>query len=998
MIMKYFKLPISLLLSLIYILSFSTPEKISLANQIDHSGNLDSNGMTISNEIDYSKEQIDKEQLVVVIKDETRFEEIKAILPDESIISSFENNQSVGIKMNSVEELEAVIKGQGISKKELDVSEDHLAYMHKIPSDPLYTSHQWNLRKINMEKVWDYNTSHRDIIVAVVDSGVTPHFDMKNVINGADLSSGRIKEDRYPGEYSYDGGYHGTAVAAGIASQHNSYGIAGLNPNIKIMGVKVFADGADITPSSTIAAGITWAVDNGADLVNLSVGTEFGSTALRLAVDYAKSKGVLLVASSGNEGLLNKISFPAAYDEVLAVGSTNSYNDQVSRFSNQGNQMDLVAPGESIILPNIIRGEGNYALLNGTSFSAPMVSGAASILFGTYPDLTPDEVKIILKESARDLYQTGWDKTSGYGLLDVHNALLMGSDKTRNKDIIPWDLAKKLYPNQTYKGSFTVINEENLYKFHLFEPYAIEIQALASSQSDLMLKVLDNDGKMFVKENLSNKGKQLSLKTQLETGTYYIHVDSGFIATNHLTYEMTLKLEDKTKPNILIVDSNETKIEDQGLSKTATRIQVTDTSKVKFDIFKNNQALNKFNEVTEEGNYEVIAYDQNGNQASKSFVLDRDGQLSVHFVAGIGKESIDTLVPHNSQVKFPEVAKEHYRLEGWYKDEEKSQLWSEKTLVKRNMILYANWIEDRSNFSILAGADRFATANAISAKTYENSDTAILVQSENFPDALSAGPIAYALDAPILLTPKNRLHETTKAELERLGVKKVIIMGGENAISTSVEDILEKTMAYDVRRIAGIDRYETATLAADYLGKLNGGSDTVILTSGINFADALSVGSYAAKEGIPIVLTNGSMLTNSTRSYLKKTKIKNVIIVGGTSVVDDALEKSLRASSIRIKRIGGLDRGETSVKIGGALFADSTWALIANGYHFADALAAVPYAAKMEGPIIVVAQDKMSLSVENYLKTSPLNAFVVVGGDHAVGKPVKDKLLKIAEH
>ncbi len=122
--------------------------------------------------------------------------------------------------------------------------------MHKVPNDPYYQSHQWNLRKVNMEQAWDFPLKSDGVVVAVVDSGVTPHFDMRNVINGVDLSRGSILEDTYPGQYSYDGGFHGTAVAGGIASQHNSYGIAGINPKVSIMGVKVFADGTETTPSS----------------------------------------------------------------------------------------------------------------------------------------------------------------------------------------------------------------------------------------------------------------------------------------------------------------------------------------------------------------------------------------------------------------------------------------------------------------------------------------------------------------------------------------------------------------------------------------------------------------------------------------------------------------------------------------------------------------------------------------------------------------------------
>ncbi|WP_273831895.1 cell wall-binding repeat-containing protein [Guptibacillus sedimenti] len=184
----------------------------------------------------------------------------------------------------------------------------------------------------------------------------------------------------------------------------------------------------------------------------------------------------------------------------------------------------------------------------------------------------------------------------------------------------------------------------------------------------------------------------------------------------------------------------------------------------------------------------------------------------------------------------------------------------------------------------ISGKDRYKTAVEISKAAFENgSERALLVRGDDFPDALAAAPYAYQLDAPILSTQKEKLTTVTKEELKRLGVKKVVIIGGSGAVSGEVEEEL-KAMNLIVDRISGKNRYETAAKIADKID-----SDQVIIAYGGNFADALAIAPFAARNGIPIVLTGTNKLPSETKATIKK----QTIVVGGTGVVSNQVMDQL---------------------------------------------------------------------------------------------------------
>ena len=237
------------------------------------------------------------------------------------------------------------------------------------PNDTSYSS-QYALQKISAPQGWTVTTGSASVVIAIVDTGVdmahqdlagkiVPGYDFVNNDNNADDDNGH--------------GTHCAGIAAAVTN--NARGVAGVDWNARIMPVKVLSASGSGS-FAAIANGITWAVDNGADVISLSLGGSSGSTTLQSAVDYAWSRNVVVVAAAGNSNT-SAASYPAFYTNCIAVGSTDQ-NDARSSFSNFGSWVDVAAPGSSILSTY----DGNtYATLSGTSMAAPAVAGLAGLLW-----------------------------------------------------------------------------------------------------------------------------------------------------------------------------------------------------------------------------------------------------------------------------------------------------------------------------------------------------------------------------------------------------------------------------------------------------------------------------------------------------------------------------------------------------------------------------------------------------------------------------------------
>ncbi len=286
-----------------------------------------------------------------------------------------------------------------------------------IPND-VYFGEQWYLKNTGSKEgykrgadvkatyAWKYTTGSEDVVVAVVDTGVAyNHPDLKGkVIKGYDF----INSDEDPKD---DNG-HGTMVAGIIAAKtDNGEGIAGVCWGCKIMAIKAF-DARGLGTYSEMADGMEYAIERGAKVINISAGGTSPSLVLEEALNKAEENGVVVVASAGNEG--GALLYPAAYSpKCISVGASD-YEDKKAGFSNYGPHLDLVAPGVSILSTF----PGGYAIGDGTSFAAPIVSGAVGLLLSLKPNLTPEQVRKAIIYTTDDVNSEslpGFDYYMGYG-------------------------------------------------------------------------------------------------------------------------------------------------------------------------------------------------------------------------------------------------------------------------------------------------------------------------------------------------------------------------------------------------------------------------------------------------------------------------------------------------------------------------------------------------------------------------------------------------------
>lgn len=286
-----------------------------------------------------------------------------------------------------------------------------------------YRDLQWGIDDLGAPVVWPA-TKGAGTVVAVVDTGVNQHPDLvANLLPGYDFVDGDTDASDTSTSGATDS--HGTHVAGIIAAvMDNTIGGAGAAPEAKILPVRAL--GGDGGTFSNIASGIVWAVDHGANVVNLSLGGSSASQTLQNAVTYAEQHGVVVVAAAGNDGPTGDPSYPAVYPTTLAVAAADS-TDTVASFSTRGSYVDVAAPGVNIASTD---GLSSYSYRSGTSMATPFVSAAAALLHAAFPSCTPEQLRTALMATAEDIGDTGLDTASGYGLARVdlaYQALLTGT-------------------------------------------------------------------------------------------------------------------------------------------------------------------------------------------------------------------------------------------------------------------------------------------------------------------------------------------------------------------------------------------------------------------------------------------------------------------------------------------------------------------------------------------------------------------------------------------
>ena len=490
---------------------------------------------------------------------------------------------------------------------------DYIAELHRTPNDPLYP-HQWSLNNTGQgfyqvqrpdpdspaELVLEYGLPDADIdaeevfsnppdltytaVVAILDTGVDRlHPDLAGKIwnnigeipdNGLDddhngyIDDTRgwdfcafddptiITEDNDPEDYHGHGSHTSGTVAAII---NNGLGIAGMIDNCRIMPLKF----GPLMTSSFAAKGVIYAADNGADVISMSFGYSYPVPVLQEALNYARAKGVVLVASSGNDGI-EQVNFPASFDGVITVGATNA-DDEVTSFSTITPYIEIVAPGLQVLS---LRGTGTdmysntedlsimvidsfYILASGTSMSCPHVSGAAAWLRAVSPGITPDKVTEILIETADDIIDpyglgenlVGWDIYSGAGRLNLR-AAIEATPRLRASITAPT-------PNQIVSGTVDVYG---MAAGSSFPGYILEYGqgSAPTSWTELASSVSPVDGSVLGSWQTSNFNGTYSLR--LRVGEDHAgHVTVQLVNQAQAVAELSYPLEDDTLRSVAVL-------------------------------------------------------------------------------------------------------------------------------------------------------------------------------------------------------------------------------------------------------------------------------------------------------------------------------------------------------------------------------------------------------------------------------------------------------------
>ncbi|MDZ5471920.1 S8 family serine peptidase [Bacillus sp. 31A1R] len=339
--------------------------------------------------------------------------------PDKNTLSNYEvvdsslnkDEKVVAVKVSSKDINEHV---QELNKKGniINAEPDYIVKRSYLPNDP-HISKQWHHNILGSSVAWEKTMGMKEVIVAVIDDGIElNHSDLKDqIVFPYDVITQSRSE--------INQGKHGTHVAGIIAASiNNQFGGSGVAPKTKIMPINVF--NGEYAYTSDIIKGIHYALENGAKIINLSLGMPSYSKELEEAIQNAYQKGLVIIAAAGNESN-SQFYYPAAYKEVISVSATNE-QDQFASFSNFGSHIDVSAPGYNILstLPN-----NQLGYMSGTSMASPMVAGAAALIWALEPHLTNLDVAKRIITAVDDLGTPGKDLYYGYGRINLEKALTL---------------------------------------------------------------------------------------------------------------------------------------------------------------------------------------------------------------------------------------------------------------------------------------------------------------------------------------------------------------------------------------------------------------------------------------------------------------------------------------------------------------------------------------------------------------------------------------------
>lgn len=297
--------------------------------------------------------------------------------------------------------------------------QNHPHILHVEPNAEAHTLSQtvpWGISHVQAITAHNSGYTGENVKVAILDTGIdNKHEDLfSNVKGGYSVFTDSANSDPF-----YDGNGHGTHVAGTVAALDNNLGVIGVAYNADLYAVKVLNNSGSGSYDG-IAQGIEWAVNNGMDIINMSLGGSASSAILENMVNAANNAGVLLIAAAGNSGNIfgwgDTVGYPAKYGSVMAVAAIDS-NNRRANFSSHGPAVEISAPGVSVLSTTP---GNNYASFNGTSMASPHVAGVAALIKGANPTLSNSQIRQIMNDTALNL---GTWNYFGNGLVRAMNGI-----------------------------------------------------------------------------------------------------------------------------------------------------------------------------------------------------------------------------------------------------------------------------------------------------------------------------------------------------------------------------------------------------------------------------------------------------------------------------------------------------------------------------------------------------------------------------------------------
>lgn len=416
-----------------------------------------------------------------------------------------------------------------------------------------------------------------------------------------------------------------------------------------------------------------------------------------------------------------------------------------------------------------------------------------------------------------------------------------------------------------------------------------------------------------------------------------------------------------------LVQNGNIKVNMASLVDDLSKIKIADTDSYSYKdgvvTFKNKKRINKFKYEYETGTNDKILKNMTVNVTVKSKFLPSSS--SSRSRSNNHSSSVSNL-ENNEEINLKDNRSE------------KNDVDKIKSLIK-------------AKNSRISGSNRFSTAVEVSKMNYKKSETVILANSEKATDILTTSPLAESLECPVLYTKDNAIPEETISEMERLGVKRVIVIGGKKSVSDSV--FKELSSKYELNRVAGSDRFDTANKIAKEVVKRSSEKKKAIMVSSESYADALTISSLATKENIPIVITNSKNLSEKTEEFLKNNEIKEIVYVGGNNSISNEVQKETEKKGIKtVARYAGKDRYETATIISNNVRPDSDFSVYVNGENLSDAITANSLCANLKSPILLVKKDTIPDPVKKTMNGKARFNRIIVGGENSVSRNVEKEI------